>query len=189
MKKNRIIIFLATIFLFSAVFGWWVYKTQKSSGPTISEYQDSRDRVDVIEIFRQNWWWLIAGKDFSQKYVEDMLDKRTPKNNPRLIGSLQFRVLRIGNNLAAFSAFYMEKKDTGRLLFLVTDENHRKKGYAELLAKETLNIMKKMGAKRIWLLTRANNERAQQLYRKLGFQEFYYDPDGFVHFEIVSENL
>jgi ribosomal protein S18 acetylase RimI-like enzyme len=185
MKRNYIFIFLAIIAFIFATTGLWIYWKQTTSGPIISEYQDARDRTNVIEIFRQNWWWLIAGRDFSQKYVEDMLDKKTPNKNSRLIGSLKFRTLRVGDQLAAFSVFYMENKNTGRLLFLVTDENHRKKGYAELLVQETVRVMKNMGAKRIWLLTRASNERAQRLYRKLGFQEFLYDPDGFVYFEII----
>lgn len=164
---------------------FFLVRDGKNSNGLIETYQNSRDRADVIQLFYKDWDWLVAGRSYSQSYVEDMLDKRTPKQNPMYIGALNFRVLRMNDKTVAFTAFYMKEKYLGWLLFLVVDAEYRGKGYAELMTKDAIEQLHAMGATKVRLLTRLTNVRAQHLYRKLGFHEYMYDPSGFVYFEIT----
>ena len=181
--RHYIFFTLLTVIIFGGYFLCIRYK--KSEGSLIETYQDSRDRRDVIGLFFSNWDWLVAGRPYSQGYVEDMLDKRTPMKNPLYIGALRFRVLRIDNMVAGFTAYYMREKHLGWLLFLVIDERYRGKGYADLMTKDAIAELQKMGASKVRLLTRSTNVKAQHVYRRLGFHEYAYDPDGFVYFEIT----
>jgi len=181
--RHFIVFTLLTIMIVSGYFLFLRYK--KGSDSLIETYQDHRDRHDVIKLFKSNWDWLVAGRPYSQGYVEDMLDKRTPMKNPLYIGALRFRVLRIDDMVIGFTAYYMEKKNVGRLLFLVLDERYRGKGYADLMTKDAISELQTTGATRVWLLTRSTNVKAQHLYRRVGFHEYAYDPDGFVYFEIT----
>ena len=180
----RFMLFIVLIIVaFGGYFLFVQYKKDHSS--LVETYQDSRDRRDVIGLFFSNWDWLVAGRPYSQGYVEDMLDKRTPMKNPFYIGALRFRVLRIDNMVVGFTAYYMKEKNIGWLLFLVIDERYRGKGYADLMTNDAIAELQKMGATKVRLLTRSTNVKAQHVYRRLGFHEYAYDPDGFVYFEIT----
>lgn len=187
MKLSKTHVLILILGLITAIAGGYLvlsrYRSNENS--LIQHYKDSRDRHDVIELFRKDWDWLVAGRSYSQGYVEDMLDKRTPRQNLLHIGALRFRVLRIDNKVVGFTAFYMKEKHLGWLLFLVIDAQYRSKGYADLMTKDAITELQKMGATKVQLLTRSTNVKAQRVYRRLGFEEYAYDPNGFVYFEIT----
>ena len=181
MNKARIALLVSFITVFALVV-YFTFFFKKTCGP-VEDYVATRDRGAVIELFKANWYWLIASSDFSTEF---MLDHKAPDKNPRYIGSLRFKVLRVDNQLVGFTASYMKKKGLGRILFLVIDERYRGKGYADILMKCTMDDLITLGSRRIILLTRESNVKAQSVYRRLGFQQYKYDPQGFVHFEYFS---
>lgn len=176
--KMIILSFLILISVGISVYYFSFFKN-KTCG-LVEDYIPSRDRQDVINLFKENWYWLIASNDFSTEF---MLDKRAPDKNPRYLGSMYFKVLRIDNQLAGFTASYMKKNDLGRVLFLVINEKFRGKGYADVMMKCAIDHLVSLGAKRVILLTREQNIKAQKVYLRLGFTQYKYDPQGFVHYE------
>lgn len=158
--------------------GFWSCAEQPQ-GP-IYQYSASRDRQGIIDLFKQNWYWLTATKDFSTEF---MLDNRAPDKNIIYSGHLQMRVLRENNTLVGFVAYYMKTKDLGWLLFLVIDEAYRGQRKAETLATYAIDQMRLQGAKKVRLVTRTDNVSAQRVYRRLGFTQYKLDPTGFVYFE------
>jgi len=181
-KKNNLVIILALVFVIAgtAISVYYFSFKNKTCG-LVEDYIAQRDRQDVINLFKENWYWLIASHDFSTEF---MLDKRAPDKNPRYLGSMYFKVLRIDNQLAGFTASYIKKKDVGRILFLVINEKFRGKGYADLMMKCAIDHLVSLGSKRIILLTREQNIKAQKVYLRLGFTQYKYDPQGFVHYEL-----
>src|SRR5687767_7028066 len=113
-KKYTIIILSILIVLIGSSLYYFSFFKNKTCG-LVEDYVAPRDRQDVINLFKENWYWLIASNDFSTEF---MLDRRAPDKNPRYLGSMHFKVLRIDTELAGFTASYMKKKDLGRILFL-----------------------------------------------------------------------
>jgi ribosomal protein S18 acetylase RimI-like enzyme len=148
----------------------------------VLDYLPARDREQIVQLFKNNWYWLIASHDFS---VEFMLDHRAPDRNPLYTGSMKFNLIRVGNDLAGFIAYYMKASDIGWILFLVVDEKYRGKGYSDYLMHHAIDALKGFGAKKVRLLTRIQNIKAQKVYRRLGFTEYKYDPTGFLYFEYI----
>ncbi len=69
-------------------------------------------------------------------------------------------------------------KRTWILNDLFVDENHRKKGIGEALMKTAENHVRTSGARGLTLATAVDNDKAQRLYEKLGYQKndkfFFY---------------
>jgi len=163
-------------------------------GP-IYEFNASRDTAAIMDIFNQNWYWLLASENSSPAF---MIKHRTPDANPMHFGSLHIKVLYEGqpetsfdklrtnggkeNKLAGFTAYYMETQQQGRLLFLAVAHEFRGKGYGKVLAEYAMQEMFKMGATHIALWTRVSNLPAQRIYKELGFKEMF-DENGYVFFE------
>jgi len=59
--------------------------------------------------------------------------------------------------------------DEAHITNIAIQESHRGKGYGEKLLKELMTTAHWLGAQRMTLEVRVSNERAQKLYRKLGF--------------------
>jgi len=53
---------------------------------------------------------------------------------------------------------------------ILVDERVRRRGVGEALLRETFRIAKEKGAPRVVLLTAAQNEEAQRLFKKVGFR-------------------
>lgn len=151
---------------------------------SISFYDDARDNNEVQQIFKENWYWLIASfPTYEPDYVNYMFRDKNAGLDPRFIGMLNTQVLRENNQLAGLVAYYMESWYEGRILFLAIRESFRGKGYAEKLLDSAIEDLKKRGATKAVLLTRQSNVRAQKVYKRAGFTEVKRDNDGFVHFE------
>ncbi len=58
----------------------------------------------------------------------------------------------------------------------------RGKGFAQKLMQYAIDDMRRLGAKKITLITRTSNTSAQKLYNRIGFKEIYRD-EGYVYFE------
>lgn len=161
----------------------YVPLTQKQD-QLISFYNDARDNKEIHQIFKENWYWLIASfPTYEPDYVNYMFKGKNAGLDPRFAGLLNTKVLRENNQLVGFVAYYMENWYEGRILFLAVREMFRGKGYAEKLLESAVEDLKTRGATKVVLLTRQSNLRAQKVYKRAGFAEISHDDEGFVHFE------
>ena len=145
----------------------------------ISDFNPARDTQAIMDIFNQNWYWLLASEESSPAF---MIKHRTHDTNPLHFGSLHIKVLRKNNKLAGFAAYFMENPQEGRILFLAVGHDFRGKGYGKILAQHAMKEMFAMGATHIALWTRVSNLPAQRIYKELGFKEMF-DDNGYVFFE------
>jgi ribosomal protein S18 acetylase RimI-like enzyme len=60
------------------------------------------------------------------------------------------------------------------LFDLVTDPQHRNKGYGTQLVSSLLNWARKQGGRYVYLQVMSLNRPARHLYAKLGFEEMYH---------------
>ncbi len=158
------------------------YNYYNQSQEAIYEFNAARDTESIMDIFNKNWYWLLASEESTPGL---MLKHRTyDATNPLTFGTLKIKVLRIQDQLAGFTAYYMEKQKQGRLLFLAVDHKFRGKGYGQKLAQYAINDMIAMGARSITLWTRTSNLPAQKIYKELGFVEVF-DDNGYVFFEYL----
>lgn len=146
----------------------------------VDSYQPERDREFIINLFKDDWYWLISedSPDFSP---EHMLDTRSSSQDPENLGNLTIKVGLEGKNPIGFVSYYLKEPGHGWLLFLSVNNRYRGKGYAQKLMLHALNEMASKGMKVIDLLTRINNYPAQSIYKKLGFREIWRD-EGFIVF-------
>ena len=144
MLTHRIkkIVFLMSLALAACGgIGIYVYYTNSPQGP-IYDFNPTRDTQAIMDIFHQNWYWLLASEDSSPSF---MIKHRTPDTNPMHFGSLHIKVLYVEEQpyfakapkgkLAGFTAYYMETPQQGRLLFLAVGHEFRGKGYGKILAE------------------------------------------------------
>jgi ribosomal protein S18 acetylase RimI-like enzyme len=145
----------------------------------IYDFNPIRDTAPIMDIFNQNWYWLLASSESSPAF---MLKHRTYDANPIHFGSLHIKVLRENDKVAGFSAYYMETRLQGRLLFLAVGHDFRGKKYGRTLAVHAMQELFNMGADHVALWTRVSNLPAQKIYRELGFVE-KFEENGYLFFE------
>lgn len=181
MNRTKKIILSASLILATCSgIGLYLYQQHQhtSQGP-IYDFNATRDTQSIMNIFHQNWYWLLSSEESSPAF---MLKYRTPDTNPLHFGSLHIKVLYQENKLAGFTAYFMENAQEGRILFLAVAHEFRGKGYGKLLAEHAIQQMFAMGATHIALWTRVSNLPAQRIYKELGFKE-KFDDNGYVFFE------
>jgi len=178
MKKYGIIAG-SVIVIFCIFAGYCAYNYE--TGP-IYTFNPDRDTKEILTIFDENWYWLIANPGSSPAF---MLKYKTPYDNPLYFGKLHIKVLREDNRVAGFIAYFMENYDEWRLLFLAVGNDFRRKGYGLQLAKQAVAEMTALGAKKICLWTRLDNTTAQKIYKSMGFAEVYHTETGYVFFEYI----
>jgi ribosomal protein S18 acetylase RimI-like enzyme len=132
----------------------------------------------IKTIFDKDLYWLSADEEYNPDFT---FKYRTPHENPLYFGQLKVKVLRINNEFVGFTAYYLESKDMGRLLFVAVRPEFRGKRYGQQLIEYALNDMAHMGVKQVKLTTRPSNLSGQKLYKRVGFVEQDRD-DTFVHF-------
>jgi|GEM_PF-948276 len=154
-----------------------------SSSPiTITPYDEKRDTKQLLDIFKQDWYWLILGGDYNRESALYFLNVNTPKNRAK---QLKIFVMRQGRVCIGFVALFMISPELGRLQFLAIDKKFRRHTYGAQLFYYGVQQLLAMGAKKVELLVRKNNIPAQKLYKKFGFYEIvgYTEPEGGIYFE------
>ncbi|HSC24697.1 MAG TPA: GNAT family N-acetyltransferase [Candidatus Babeliales bacterium] len=177
-RIRKIIIVTGSIVAMCSGFGIYKYYVTTAQGP-IYDFNSTRDTQAILDIFNQNWYWLLASDESSPAF---MIKYRTPDANPMHFGSLHIKVLRENDKLAGFTAYYMENSQLGRLLFLAVAHDFRGKGYGKILAQHAMQELFKMGVHHIALWTRVSNLPAQRIYKELGFKE-KFNENGYLYFE------
>ncbi|MGB8366855.1 MAG: GNAT family N-acetyltransferase [Candidatus Babeliales bacterium] len=179
-KKSIVLGIIAAI-----IFGIFYYIS--GDGHPIYDFDETRDMQEILQIFDDDWYWLIESEDYSPEF---MLTHRAPNKDPMYVGSLHIKVLREKNKLAGFAAYYLKKKGLYQLLFLAVNKNFRGKGYGEQLLCYALKDAKKLGANQVRLVTRSTNFPAQRLYKRVGFKQVDVREDGkFIYFEYGLDSL
>lgn len=178
-RTKKIILFLSMVLALGA--GTAIYYQRSVEQGPIYSFNPDRDTQEMMDIFHQDWYWLLASDESSPAF---MLKHRTYDANPAHFGSMHIKVLREKDNgkLAGFATYYMETKTQGRLLFLAVSRDFRGKGYGKILTLHAMEELFKMGADHIALWTRVANLPAQKIYRELGFREIF-EEHGYLYFE------
>lgn len=177
---------IAITLIIGGASGWFYlqYQQQNSNvGVTIRDFNYARDAQFILNIFKDNMYWLVAeGSDFSP---EHMLQHLAWSKEPHAMGKETIKVLYENGVPAGFTAYYKLNFYKGRLHFLAVDEKFRSKGYGFMLVQYALKELIAQGSKEITLVTRTNNISAQNTYRKAGFKEGRKTDDGFVYFNYM----
>lgn len=151
---------------------------------TIDEYDQARDERDIKNLFYEDYYWLYPDTSYDvETHMGFTLKYRAPNENPLYVGTLQVKVLHVNNQFAGFTAYYKKTLTEGMLLFLAVKKNFRKRGFGEKLARYAVDQLKQMGMQKIVLVTRVNNP-AQNIYRRIGFQETSRE-DGFLYMALT----
>lgn len=163
------------------------YLAARDTALAISDYRESRDRAEIHEIFRKDWYWL-SNRDYNPANIDFVLKTHSPNEyEPRYFGKMKIEVLREHNHVAGFITYYMLNFYEGKILFLAIEQGSRGKRYGEKLLDFAVKDLRKQGAQVARLVTRTDNISAQKLYKRFGFTETVADDgEGFVHFEIKT---
>lgn len=144
---------------------------------SIDEYDQARDEKAIKDIFYDEYYWLYPDESYDvETHVGFMLQHKAPNENPLYVGTLNIKVLHVNGQFAGFTAYHKETLTRSRLLFLAIKKDFRKRGFGEKLARYAVEELKKMGAQTIVLVTRVNNP-AQNIYRRIGFEETSHDEE------------
>jgi ribosomal protein S18 acetylase RimI-like enzyme len=169
--KKILLLMLATI---SVCSGIWIFQ-KNTAFVNISDYKPERDRAFILDIFKKDFFWLVADEGSETFSAEYMLDNRTSSRRPVRKGNLIIKVYTDEGNPAAFIAYYTKKLYEGYILFISVGEKYRKKGYARTLIKYALEDLKRRGSSVVRMLTRNINKPARSLYESLGFKQYWTD--------------
>ena len=188
MMKSRLsswikVVGVAVVLLLAAGGGYYYFFTPSDAlfqtSKNIYEFNYDRDAQDIKDLFASEHYWLSANEDYS---VEFMLKKRAPNEwQPQYFGKFNIRVLRENGEFKGFTGYYKKSPFLGQLLFLAVKKEERGKGYGKMLIDYAIQALWNLGSRQILILTRTTNLKAQELYNRLGFQEFNRS-DGFVYF-------
>lgn len=147
-------------------------------------YQAARDRQAILNIFDQDWYWLVAG-DRNSFSPERMLDTKSPNKNPEYQGVEQVKVYLVAGQPVGFVAFYKKKFYEGFLHLLGLSSAARGKGYAtQLMHTAVREMFADPAIMYIKLITRVNNVPAIKVYERVGFKRTDEIDDGFVYFRL-----
>ena len=137
--------------------------------PVITPYNEERDYPAVKAILAAN--------------SKDLLYPGQPlEYTARYFTSPNYKtdVLRLGDQTVGFVNYAVFDRTilwmftwyrTSLLHLMGVSEEHRRKGYAQLLAQHATDFCKKDGATEIFLQTTLDNTAAIELYKKLGFKQ------------------
>jgi ribosomal protein S18 acetylase RimI-like enzyme len=185
MAKNNYIktfirtkIFATSILILLFLISLIIYQRYQINQVIFRDYNELQDMKPILNLFKYDWYLLVSSQDFSPEY---MLKSSSPNDDLKYRGKLVTKVLTQQNNFLGFTAYYPEKNNIWRLLFLAVDKDQRGKKYGEKLLNLTIEDIKKRGAEKIYLTTRTDNTKARSLYEKNHFKEISKD-DKFVYY-------
>ncbi|OQA35947.1 MAG: TDP-fucosamine acetyltransferase [Candidatus Dependentiae bacterium ADurb.Bin331] len=179
-NRKSILFFVCSLLLIcSAGTVGYFYYVQR---PQILEFDEQRDTPFILDIFNNDWYWLVSeySTEFSPQY---MLHYRASSKAPENIGNLTIKTMYIKNEPVGFVAYYKKNFYEGYILFLALLKKFRSKGYAYQLLSQAIEDLKSRFVTKIRLVTRTINTPAIKLYTRAGFKETSRDDDGFVYFQ------
>jgi ribosomal protein S18 acetylase RimI-like enzyme len=163
------------------------YLTHQKSTPSaieqgpIVDYNEVRDRADILKIFVEEKHWLLSSDDYDADF---MLKYKAPNENPLYFGKAHIKSYLENGQFAGFSVYYKKTPNEGTILFIAVKPEFRNRGIAKKLTQAAIDDLKRLGSSRVTILTRTQNVRAQAVYTKLGFHEINRDSDGYVYYDM-----
>ena len=185
-------IIIGLIILGLAGFGAWnflgtTHHFKNSNG--IRLYNPATDKQAIHKMFADDWYWMVSDYTIQQSnskdYVDFMLDNKSSVQWEKR-NDLTLKVLENHGKVVGFSATYKKSSHVGHILFIVVDQDARKKGCAKALVSNALEDLFAQGFVKVSLDTRAGNTRARSLYSSIGFQLLEGDED-YVHFVFYKD--
>lgn len=152
-------------------------------------YNSATDKQAIHKMFADDWYWMVSDytieRSNSKDYVNFMLDNKSSVQWEKR-NDLTLKVCEDDGKVVGFSATYKKSSIVGHILFIVVDQDARKKGYAKALVNDALEYFFAQGCVKVSLDTRTGNKRARSLYSSLGFQLLEEDED-YVHFVFYKD--
>jgi ribosomal protein S18 acetylase RimI-like enzyme len=185
MKKLFFLIFIVSVFVGVGGFYFYIKINSNENKVKIFDYDKKLDRQDVLKILRDNFYWLVAGMSWEEFNFEKQIDENKYIHNPENKNlEMKIKVIRddVLKKTVAFLTHYVQEDKVMRAHLLCVDKDYRRKGYAEILMKYLIDESRKNGFEKLFLVTRAENIRAQGLYKKLGFYVMPEEDDSHVYF-------
>lgn len=199
MNKKRPAILIAASLLVASLGTWWFIQEKQepqtvtshavATTPSAAQAQDveildynaERDKEAIKQLFKDNWYWLIAGDEYDIDYF---LDTKSPsKYQPEYHGKMQIKVMRTKDGrFVGFVSYFKKNFFKGDLRFVAVKKDFRGHGYGKQLTKYATDALFDMGVARVKLVTRTTNFAAQKVYKSLGFTETFRE-GGYVYFE------
>ena len=170
MKKTILLITLFSIILYFFKYS----KIENNNSISIVPYKQEYFQ-QVKNIFLDNWDWLVHDTTPDEYPLDESIEKEILSvDNPIKISTL---LAVKDESLLGFIKYYEFTKDTARILFLITDKKERRKGIGRLLITKCIEDIKKKNYKYVYLITRKDNIRSQNLYKNIGFEEIMFKDD------------
>lgn len=185
---HKIIIFLLVILGF---FGAYYFYNQRAQGSTsgiqIRDFDYAKDHQAVDDMFHKgdNMYWMVSTEGAHPGYsysIDFMLRNKTSSQVERR-NDMILKVATVDGQVAGFLAYYPVSQKVWKILFVLVDQDFRRKGIAKKITMYGVHDSIRRGALKVELGTRNNNFKAQGLYKSLGFKFTGEDPSTrFVHF-------
>ena len=177
MLTQKVYRFAILIIALTFILGGAYYWFSRTPATHIHPYDASKDRAALIEIFKQNWFWLTTNSDEADAITsfEHNIDTLSSSNSPFERGNMTILVYRDDEATKGFISYYRSGWSTAKILYIGVDEKYRRCGCAKELINYALEELKKQNYARVELFTRVINERAQNLYKKYGFTSNWTD--------------
>ena len=140
MKKVSLYtkIFLAIALVGALGASAW-YFSARSEG--VFDYNPQEDQAFVINLFKNDWYWLISDASSKSYSVEHMLDYKASSKDKE--GDLILKIYRVKGKPVGFVAYYPRELFIGQILFVSVDKSQRGKGYARKMVSSALKDLKK----------------------------------------------
>lgn len=158
------------VFVLSA--GWGVSFFYKRYWNPVRDVDYLKDHVKIETLFHKgdNWWWLICNEHLDTYSVDHTLKYKSSSQYEKR-HDLIMKVWDARGKIAGFTAYYPKSPYTWQFLFLLVDQDFRRQGIAKKLLTYAVKDMVARGALKIDLVTRVENSKAQDLYKKFGFRQ------------------
>lgn len=145
------------------------------------DYNHIKDKEKIIQIYRDNLYWLSANPKYD---IESVLERRTPRPERKDSDQTLFiKTIKYHGDLVGFITFHKKDQNNAAIHLVAVAKVNRNKGYGKFLITQTIEEMKKLGSQKIYLTTRTDNIPAQRMYEKIGFAETDRDLT-FVHYAL-----
>ncbi len=181
MKFKNTYIYVFLIIIFGLIFLFLKnYKAPIINGVRLVNFEEKRDRLFIKQVINDDYDWLVNYPNFD---VDFMIDNKVPsKERMEHLGKLNIKVLVDNEKPVGFLTYHPKNFRTAWIQFLAISKEARGKGYAKRILEDIFAELKEKGFENVQLLTRTNNERARNLYEKMGFELTESDPSGIVYF-------
>jgi len=178
---KRIVVAMGILLSAGALYYSTMYTQMACIVDGVEEYDSSKDRQQIIDLFNADHYWLTVN---DQDDIGYKLDTHSPNQyESQYFGKMAIKVIREDNQVAAWTAYYMRSAYEGKLLFMDVHKDYRKKGYARRLMRFAECDLKRHGAYRMCLGTRTSNKAAQIAYERMGYKKTGVISNGFVFYE------